>query len=245
MESNNDISIEELDQLEQYLAGTMTAEKQEAFRRRLEQEPLLRQKLEETQLLLLGIREAALKNKLDDFHKGIADTTTVDINSRGRSGRKYWLAAASLIVIIGASLLFILNRENKNERLYARYFEADSGLVTAMGSSDNYEFDKAMVDYKTGNYKAALTGWSQLLPTHPGNDTLHYFYGVAQLAIGNADSAVGYLSAVANNPQSVFRSDACWYQGLALLKQDKKQEAITSLRLSNHPRRDELLSNLK
>ncbi len=62
--------------------------------------------------------------------------------------------------------------------------------MSAMGIGDNYLFNKAMLDYKTGNYKKAIDEWSKLKTSMPQNDTLNYFLGAAQQADGNSAAAI-------------------------------------------------------
>lgn len=243
MKYNHNISQEEFEEFERYLSEDMSSDEHEAFIARVNADPLLQEKLEETRMLLLGIRESALQSTLEGFHKEL-----IPANHRIQKKKKfrmYWFAAASLIVVIAVATILLTTGGSRNEKLFARYFEADSGLVTAMGISEDYDFNRGMIDYKTGNYKAAIETWRRLAGKKPGNDTLHYFSGVAFLALDQADSAVYHLLKTVDLQQSGFRSDANWYIGLALLKQNKEQEAMSYIRQTTHPRKDELLSSLK
>lgn len=232
-----------MEEFERYLSEDMSPGEHEAFSARLKTDPVLQEKLAETRMLLLGIRESSLQSTLEDFHKEvIPEKHTIE---KKKKFKPYWLAAASLIVVITVAAILLTTGSSRNEKLFARYFEADSGLVTAMSVSDDYDFNRGMIDYKTGDYEAAIEKWRKLLGTKPGNDTLHYFSGVAFLALNKADSAVHHLLRTMDLQQSSFRSDASWYLSLALLKQNKEQEAISYLRQTTHPRKDELLSSLK
>ncbi len=245
MENKHDISIHELEQIEAYLAQTMPAAEYEAFEDRLNREPLLQQKLDEVSQLISGVKEATLQNKLNDFHAKIPGQKGKLVRADDRFSKRYWLVAASVIVLLAAGLLLMLGGESKSEKLFTKYFEADAGLVTAMGSTENYVFERGMVDYKTRNYKAALETWKPLLVTKPDNDTLNYFFGMAQLASNNTVQSISSLTKTASQQQSFFYSDACWYLALALLRENKIQEAIPYLEKANHPQKDELLSILK
>ena len=43
-------------------------------------------------------------------------------------------------------------QETVHQKLFAQFYQEDPGLITAMSSEGQYEFDRAMVDYKSGNY---------------------------------------------------------------------------------------------
>lgn len=158
---------------------------------------------------------------------------------------KKWLAAASVIIIAALGALLYFNSSTSDSKLFSNYYKPDPGLIGTMSVSDNYLFDHAMIDYKTGEYAKAISTWESLLKTHPVNDTLNYFLGSAYLAINNSTKALGYFKIVTNQQESYFYKDACWYMGLALLKDDKKKEAISFIEKSNHQNKEKLLLKLK
>ena len=86
-----------------------------------------------------------------------------------------------------------------------------------------------MLDYKTGNYIKAINEWSKLKTGTSSNDTLNYFLGAAQQADGNNASAIALLQSMTADAEKPFYKDACWYTGLALLKQGKINKAIPIL----------------
>lgn len=102
-----------------------------------------------------------------------------------------------------------------------------------------------MLDYKTGDYKNAITEWSKLKTDMPQNDTLDYFLGVAQQADGNSAAAITLLKSIAADTAKPFYKEACWYTGLALLKQGTVNEAIPYLEKSARPESRELINQLK
>jgi len=65
------------------------------------------------------------------------------------------------------------------------YFKPDAGLITSMGGNENYEFYRGMVDYKQGNYKAAISRWKDQLKLKKDNDTLNFYIGVSLMAQEN------------------------------------------------------------
>src|SRR4051812_67312 len=126
------------------------------------------------------------------------------------------MAAAFIAAIITVGLYFA-NNQSAEEKLFASYYKADPGLATVMSVSDNYEFERAMVDYKTGNYSEALARWEKLAKENTMSDTLQYFIGSAYLAHNNPSAAVVYFDKVTAKPKSTFTDDAYWYKGMALL----------------------------
>lgn len=224
--------------MEAYLSGQMTPQEHDAFKARIGTDPAL----QEARLLITGVREAILMEKMNSFH----DSATKRIPSIApeKKTRTWWMAAAVAAIVIATSAVFLFKNSGE-DKLVAAYFEADPGLATAMSSGEDYAFNRGMVDYKMGKYQEAIDVWRPLEAAAPANDTLHYFSGVSFLALKKTDSAVRHLRLAWDNSGSSFRSDAGWYLALALLDQGKKDEARTLLQQTNHPKKDELLSRIK
>lgn len=247
MNNEEHIPPDHLDEIERFLQQDMSAEEEKNFLTRLSADSALKKNVDEMRLLFLGIQEDSLQERLDHFHKGLTGETKEQEKQPVKLFwmKKTWLAAASVLLIMTIGAWFIFFKPGKNDVLFSEYFKPDPGLISAMSTSANYTFDKAMIDYKTGNYNVAIKQWESLLVSNPGNDTLNYFLGAAHLALENSDQAIGYLQKVTATQNSAFTNDANWYLGLAHIKQGKKENAIPYIERSDHHRKAALLSRLK
>ena len=246
MNRNIDISQEEFEAIEQYIRQEIPIEEMDAFIKRLATDMVFQQKFETVRLLLVGVQEAGLSNKLEDFHRDLPASKESTNPPSGRTiSLKIWLVAASAIVIIGFGPLLYFNRNGKEEKIFATYYRPDPGLISAMGTTDNYLFDRAMIDYKTGKYDAALKTWESMLISKSGNDTLNYFIGSAYLAKGQIKQALTHFREVIAKPSSYFYNDALWYTGLSFLQESKIKEAISVIEKSEHYNKEILLLKLK
>jgi tetratricopeptide (TPR) repeat protein len=237
--TENDIQDENFRQAERYLRSEMSPQEKEAFRRRIETDQQLKEQVDEYRLLLFGIQEAVLQEKMKEFHKELPITMEPK-----RKTLKMWLAAASVLISISVAAWLFFNR-NTSDNLFAAYFTPDPGLISSMGNSENYLFDRAMVDYKTGEYEQAISVWKGLLRSNTNSDTLNYFVGAAYLAMGQANMAEPYLAKVAAVTESAFADDASWYTGLALIRQGNKKEAVPYIQRSTHKGKEVLLKKLQ
>lgn len=246
MNRDLDISQKELETIEQYILQQMSAEEAAAFAKQLNTDMALRQKLHTVKLLATGIGEAELEKKLDEFHNRLFPIKKNRFQIPPKAFiLKKWLVAASVIIIVGLGSLLLLNQDTKEEKLFAAYFQPDPGLISPMGASENYLFHRAMVDYKVGDYQAALKIWENLLTTKPANDTLNYFVASAWLIQDNEEKAIHHFKKVIDNQSSRFRNDALWYTGLALLKLNRKNEALGFIERAEHENKAALLRELK
>lgn len=245
MKPRYDISPEEFDQIEQYLAGQLTASEVSLFETKIQEEPEWAEKVKEVKLLLLGIKENELKTRLQTFHTQMSSTTSIKTEAPVRSmGIKRWMAAASILLIASFSTWWAVSRQSPYKKLYSAHYTPDPGLPTTMSVAGNYQFDKGMVAYKAGDYKEALQIWTPMAKTTPSNDTVNYFLGVTQLALKQNDEALALLKPIANDANRPFYKDACWYTGLVLLRQGKPEAATPFIQKSNHPGSTELIQEI-
>jgi tetratricopeptide (TPR) repeat protein len=222
----------------------MHGNESKAFAEELNENEQLLERTKEVKLLLLGINELSLEEKLAGFHKEILPAVNLKKKARVLTLGRKLLVAASLLAVIALSLWWFLQNENPNEKIYSKYYTPDPGLATVMSGSSNYNFDKAMVEYKNGEYDKALEGWKNLYKEKPGNDTLIYFIAATYQAKKEDIRAIENFRQITANTQSAFYKDACWYLGLSYLKQDKKAQAIEYIQKSDHHQREAILKTI-
>ena len=245
---NNDFNItqEELELIDKYLNKQLPESELAAFEKKLADDETWRDKVDQIRFMSIGIQESTLSAKLNNFH------SLLNVEANGKTQKsieinwgKRLAVAASTILVVGTLSWLLFFKKTVNEQLFANYYQADPGLPTLMGVSDNYEFDKAMVDYKMGDYDKALKTWEGLLKDNANNDTLNYFIASAHLADNNPESSLAFFDKVIGSTNSVFLQDAQWYKALILLNKGNKQEAINLLQKTEHPDKEALLRKLK
>lgn len=246
MNPNNQFSEEEFQAIERYLLGQLSEEEKLAFERELEKNPSLRSHTKELSLIFGEIEEQSLRAKLDQIHSKVGEATpSIPLPSATTFPWQKWAIAASISVVLMLSFWFWALRLFTEEKLYQTYYRPDPGLVTAMSSeSSSYAFERAMVDYKSGNYQAALDRWELILAEKPQNDTLHYFIGHSLMALDETLLAISYWEKVTLDEQSVFRKDAFWYLGIAWLKEEDPEKAKLAIQQSQHPKANDLLEKI-
>lgn len=238
MSYSHDISSEEMERIDRFLTRQMNAAEEKVFQQELSENTVLREKTEEIRLLQLGIQEEGLRNTLNSFHRDI----------KGEKFRspvlpmRRWLIAACLFILAGAAVWWLFFSAPAHVKLYDQYYSPDPGLATVMSSSADYEFEKAMVEYKSGKYARALSVWTALYPSQPGNDTLIYFIGAAHQAVGESREAKAYLEKLVGDSSKSFYKDANWYLGLCYLKEGENKKAISYLEKSGYPQASNIIN---
>ncbi|MEM6802314.1 MAG: hypothetical protein AAF696_12975 [Bacteroidota bacterium] len=238
---NQLLSQEEFELMEAYLLDKLPIEKKQSFEARLQQDKALAKQLAGIKELILGSQLNALQQKLDMFHEDI-DSQSAKVISLGPPRWVYALVASLALLVA----IFIWKQSPRltEDKLFSEYFQPDPGLVTAMSANQNYEFNKAMVEYKSGAYEKALKSWMALLEQKPQNDSLNYYIAMAKLSLQEVKAALPYLEELVKNEASGFHKDANWYLGLSYLKMARFERAKIFLKSSQHPKSEELIEKL-
>jgi len=238
------MSQEEQEMFERFLFGQMDANETELFRTKLSDDPKLSENFELFKTMFRAIEEDGLRSKMEEFHAETEGEKTHITSLRYLQKYNYVIAASiALLVVVGSGYFFLTN--NSNKAFYKKYYSVDPGLPTVMGKSSDYEFYKAMIDYKQGKYEDAIKIWESLLVQKTNNDTLNYFLGAAYLANDNKSKAVSFFDQVISNKESYFYNDSQFYLGLIALDQGELQKAKAHFELSKTDKSHEILEQLK
>ncbi len=249
METNTNISQEQLETIERYLNNTMIHDERAAFEKKLETDTKFKLMFEDVKGSVLGIESAALKEKLNEYHSEMIPVRELSSENSSNTtkslrSRIFQLSiAASIALAFG--LFYFMNQGSSSEKLFAKHFKVDPGLPTTMSTTTNYYFYDAMVNYKREEYTIAIEKWEGLLAEKPQNDTLNYFLGVANLAIGNEVDAIKYLKVASENQNNFLKDDTYLYLGLAYIKAENIDMAKISLDKCNSEPCKDILSEIK
>lgn len=247
MSTPKHISPEEWDLIENWLDQNDVPANTQMLSDKLTQIPNISQKIEHVEKVREEIKDSIRRSKIKEFHKHIsADQESSDIKSiapiKSNSNRIWYVAAAVLVVFIG--IYWMMGTSNTSEKIFAKNFKPDNGLPLRMNTTDASGFYEGMLDYKQENYSDAIAKWEALLKVKPENDTLNYFLGVTNLALGNGSKSLEYLQNQERFQQGIFKEDAAWYASLASIKEGKPEEAKTFLKNNSSIRNKKLLKEL-
>ena len=242
MKNNSNISQELLETIERYLNSTMEQEERSLFEKKLLTNDELKQQVQDVKIMIFGIENSVLKDKLNEFHDDLLKSN-YSLKNKKNSFTKYAIAA-SVVILIGFGGWWLINPKTNNEKLFAKYFKPDPGLATTMSNTINFKFYDAMVNYKHGDYNIAIEKWEALLQSKPKNDTLNYFLGVTHLANNNTLNSIEYLDKATEINNSIFKNETLYYLGLAYLKNNNSEKAISFFKQSDLDKSKQILDEL-
>lgn len=248
MNASIDISPEEWDIIETWLDQKGVVGEASLPDKKLHQIHDLEEKIEHIKKVREEMEDSIRQSKIKEFHKHVpSEERDSEIKSIGIKKIKFktafWYAAAAVAVVI-FGIFWLMETKSHSEKIFTKNFKPDVGLPLKMSTVNVSGFYEGMLDYKQENYKEAIEKWEVLVEAKPENDTLNYFLGVTNLALGNASKSLQYLENQERFRQSIFKDDALYYTALAKIKEGKFKEAKVILENNPSIRNSRLLNDL-
>ena len=233
---------ETMELIDRYLLEQLDQEELRQFHERMEQDLEFRTLVMEQRQQMEAVEEYNLRESITSFHDEISQE-----KKSIKTLPKWWAIAASILLLVGISLLMVLkmDQENSAQKIFAENFKPDPGLPTTMGKNSDYEFYSGMVSYKQKKYAEAISQWEPLYEAAPQNDTFTYFLGVAHLAHGDTQQAEKYLELSSDKKDTAFKEETDYYLALTYLKENKVKEAKKVLKNSSYPPNIKLLEQIE
>ncbi|WP_299277493.1 tetratricopeptide repeat protein [uncultured Psychroserpens sp.] len=256
--------------IEKYLKGLLSKDEESAFLKQLQSDDALKegfefeqqifetlgkghwsfvdnmsQEVQEHRQLLDGQDMQALKHTIDKVSANQEKTS----NTFNKT-TFYYLAAASIVVLLAFQLFFnqnIANQDLYND--YINYGDLPSFATRSSGNEVEQKLITAQQLFEKGNYEESLTIFEPLLESEKNNITLYLYIGIAQTELKLFDEAATTFDTLITN-NAIDGNAGHWYKALLLLKQDRVDEAkfilsmIVSKSLDNHEKAEALLSEL-
>lgn len=167
------------------------------------------------------------------------------------SMQKRWLIAASFIVLLGVLSFWVLDKDVTPKELFAQNFETYPNLIAPKTRSENIDTIKEITfkNYESKKFKEAIKGFNSLLTIKNIDTTAIKLYkAVSLLSIDKTKEAIVIL-ANNKNVNKAWKDKYVWYLSLAYLKENKKEQAIESLKklskTTHNFKKSETLSLLK
>ena len=215
--------------IEQYLNGQMNAEEIANFKARLQTDEELAKAyaLEETARLVIETSgRAELRNRLETYESAFEKKSAPPKQIEPRR-RAWWAIAATLLALIALSIWLLQPGAAESQDLFAANFEVYRAPAPLRGGTEQNAWQQASEAYAAANYVQAAKGFQASLQDSAAIPYLSQFYLGLSLLAQQPPRAEAALSAFETTLLSDhdYRQQAMWYQALALIKLERKQEA--------------------
>lgn len=200
-----------------FLQGRLDISMQNAIQNDLDEDPELQKELD-FQRAILGYIQINGEESLKKHLIKILPSKKVKMLPQPR--RKYWLwvvsAAASMaLLFLGSQFLF--ETQQTASSIYANHYSAYELNFGSRGSSLEDSVQRVGSLYQRKEYKKAEPIFIELLETQE-NSKYRLALGICQIETQKYADAVHTLQVIINTQDSVYKTHAHWYKGMAHLK---------------------------
>lgn len=163
-----------------------------------------------------------------DFRKQLKDIgnefITEEDSKRASFKINYWLAAASVVVVIGLGSYLGLLRDNNytGNQAFVEYYSPYGADLTVRGGEQSGSFNKAFELYHSGDMDNAILAFDEL--RQENEELAGFFTGLCYMELGKIADAKKELEETRNI--SIFYEEQIkWYLALCHLKLEEYQDA--------------------
>lgn len=207
------------EKIDPFLDGELNEEEKAAFKKAVEQDPELEKEVRQN-LLLREVVETGYQEKMrSDIRRWKSEakqTGTAKVGNIRKLGYRL-AAAASVIIILTASIFTLIVPQYSNDRIAARYYEPDNDLGMLRGNNDADILRQAFENYDQGNYNGAIPGFQR----YPNNDKALYGLGLSYYQMEDYKNAIETFKILAGRNNLEYTEKAEFYLLLSYLHADQ------------------------
>lgn len=174
----------------------------------------------------------AIKREDDDNFRNLISELEANANIENTIPRRSyvkWLAAASILLILGLTYFLTLDKKASTNDLFASYFEPYRNVVQPLERGGELQDEKslAFIAYEKGDYEKAIQLFTNLYSTT--KESYYLFYKAnALLKLEKANEAIPLLLEHLKTKDTLTEKTT-WYLALAYLKLSDKANARRTL----------------
>ena len=219
---------ETLNDIESYFNDTLNAEDRMQFEQRITSDINFAQEVAFYLQARQALRQELLQEKQKSWAAEPVSTQPAPIvGIKKASTVKRWLAAASVIIVLGVSLMLLLNPSNGAQKLATSYVESPDMYSNTMNASQD-SLQQGIAALKMDSLDKAEKIFTLYYAAHPDTLDALKFNGIVSLRQKNYDKAIVLFSQLAAIPQ--YENEGPFYQATAQLlrngKGDKEKASI-------------------
>lgn len=206
-----------------YTEGTLSADEQVQFEKRLESDPALQEEYEAYSAAAKSISHLGfdvLDPKTEEAGK------VVNLPKQKEKSRWYIGIAASLLIAVSA--WFLMPSEPAEDQL-AQLDNYNLELIykNTRAGEENDPVAEILEDMHKQSYDSAIMKIKNLRSSSNQTDYLNYLEAFAQQQLGNYKQAFNAWQSIKEDSSSAYQVSAYWQSGMTLIEQGKKDEAKT------------------
>ena len=225
--------------IDKFFGNSLTSKEQSSFNDLLQSDEEFKKEFlfqQDLKKVIAINRRDELKVELEQFRKEYQG------KSKSRFLFNNWLIAASIALLVGFGIWFVKDSYfPSNEQLYVQNFEPYRNIVQPVvrGEDPNTIEHSAFVAYENKDYHKAINLFNSV--ASPNKIHFQFYKAMCFLSLNKTDDAIQTLLPIATakeieSSSKKFTKMANWYLGLAYLKNDNLDKALSQFSIvANHP----------
>ena len=226
-----------VDLIIKYLSGDLSEEESRAFEKELESNAALKAAYEDQSAAYQFIRNQLQKRDLEAFETKLADAMgdAIPPHVPNFTPRRIWFLSPAIACLLAVFLIIFLGRPG-NERVLSRYHHPEKDpFISNYYQETRGQTEPGITQYLLGNYAGAMDLLSVRISEDRGNKLIHLYYLLSAMELDRQTEALKLIGQEVADPQNVLDQSIRWYSSLALIKSDRREDALKMIQpLKDH-----------
>ena len=220
-----------VDQIIKYLSGDLSQEESRSFEKDLETNDELRETFEEYSAAFQLIRNQLQKQDQKAFKAKLEEAMGHDVPLEvpRKPMRRLWYLPPAIACFLAVILVISIMRPG-NERVLSRYHHPETDpLVLAYYQQTRGETEPGITQYRQGNYARAMDLLSLRVTEEQENKLVLLYYLLSAMELNQQQEVLDLVRLEHTFPMDLLDQSLSWYSSLALIKSDRREEALKRL----------------
>jgi hypothetical protein len=212
-----------VDLIIKYLSGDLSSDESRAFEKELESDAELKAAFEGYAAAYRLTRHQLQKRDEEAFESKLTEAMST------RKRRAWWYippAVASILAIV----LIIFSGHPGNDKLLSRFhLPAKDPLILGYFQDTRGKNEQGIMQYREGNYQLAMDLLSERISAEEDNKLILLYYLLSSMELDCQQEVLELIQLEAVNGQDLLDQSISWYTTLALIKSDRREDALRVL----------------
>jgi hypothetical protein len=220
-----------VDHIIKYLSGELSREESGSFEKELESNPALKKAFEDYSAAYHLIGKQLRMRDQNAFEARLKEAMEYDVppSLPRRNYRRLWYLPPAIACLL-AMVLIIGLPPSGNERIFSRYYHpAKDPVLNAYYQETRGKSEPGINQYRLGNYNRAMELLSLRISEDRENKLIQLYYLLSAVELNRQGEVLVSMARETALPVELVDQSISWYAALALIKSERRKEALDLL----------------